>query len=94
MRRHEGPVVLISVVIPTYNRAYTLKRAIDSVLGQTWKNFELIVVDDASTDKTKECLSHYQDAIKVLSLEKNQGVSHARNIGIRASKRGVCVFFG
>jgi glycosyltransferase involved in cell wall biosynthesis len=78
---------LVSVIIPTYNRDRTLKEAIDSALAQTFTDFELIVVDDGSTDNTKNILSCYKDKIIVIS-EKNRGVSAARNAGIsRASGR-------
>lgn len=75
----------ISVIIPTYNRAGWLEHAIDSVLSQTFKDWELIVVDDGSTDETTELLSHYGSASRSISLSRNQGVSAARNTGIRNS---------
>ena len=70
-----------TVIIPTYNRAHTLKRAIDSVLNQTYKNFELIVVNDGSTDSTEDVLISYGDQIKILCTE-NRGVSAARNYAV------------
>lgn len=73
-----------SVVIPTFNRAQTIRRAIDSVLNQSFKDFELIVVDDGSTDLTSEILESYEN-LKVIK-QKNKGVSAARNTGIRAAK--------
>jgi glycosyltransferase involved in cell wall biosynthesis len=76
---------LISVIIPTYNRARLLKETIDSVLKQNFQNFELIVVDDGSTDNTGEILSDYKDHIQVLA-QKNKGVSAARNLGISKAK--------
>lgn len=76
---------LISVVIPTYNRVSFLKEAIDSVLDQTFRNFELIVVDDGSTDKTSELLLSYDKKIKVIK-KANKGPSSARNRGIKAAK--------
>lgn len=57
----------VSVVIPTYNRAEFLKRAIESVLKQTFQDFELIIVDDGSTDKTKEVVNSFHSD-KIFSL--------------------------
>lgn len=75
---------MISVIIPTYNRAKTLKRAIDSVLNQTYSNIEVIIVDDCSTDKTSEVISNYDNKkIKYYKLEKNLGACAARNKGIQ-----------
>ena len=76
---------LISVVIPTYNRVTFLKAAIDSVLAQTFRGFELIVVDDGSTDGTPKLLSSYGYKIRVIP-QANQGPSAARNRGIEAAK--------
>jgi glycosyltransferase involved in cell wall biosynthesis len=71
----------VSVIIPTYNRGWVIKEAIDSVLAQDYKDFELIVVDDGSTDNTSDVLDSYGNVIKVFS-QKNKGVSAARNRGI------------
>jgi glycosyltransferase involved in cell wall biosynthesis len=71
----------VSVIIPTFNRGWAVKRAIDSVLGQTFKNFELIVVDDGSDDDTSDLLQKY-DARIVVIRQPNKGVSAARNLGI------------
>ena len=76
---------LVSVILPTYNRAWTLKTAIDSVLFQNYPNIELIVIDDGSRDNTKELLKGYKNQIKVLTQE-NAGVSAARNRGIEKSR--------
>ncbi|MEA1987104.1 MAG: glycosyltransferase [Candidatus Marinimicrobia bacterium] len=78
-------MINISVIIPVYNRASTISRAIDSVLNQSYRVFEIIVVDDGSTDKTGEILKTYSDKIKIIS-QKNSGVSSARNIGILNSR--------
>jgi glycosyltransferase involved in cell wall biosynthesis len=75
----------VSIVIPTYNRAWTLAEAIDSVLGQTFASFEIIVVDDGSTDGTARLLQRYGSAVRVLR-QINQGVSAARNAGIRSAR--------
>lgn len=81
----------VSVIIPTYNRAAVLERAISSVLDQSFKDFELIVVDDGSTDSTSEVVSGFDGALKVLR-QPNRGVSAARNLGI-ASSSGPLVAF-
>lgn len=80
---------LISVIIPTYNRAWCLPRAIDSVLGQSFRDFELIVVDDGSNDETALVVAAYGDALRVIR-QANRGVSAARNAGI-AVARGVWI---
>jgi glycosyltransferase involved in cell wall biosynthesis len=78
---------LISVVIPTYNRANYLKRCIDSVLNQTFTKFELIIIDDYSTDNTDKIISSYKDnRIKYLKNNSNGVVASSRNLGIKESK--------
>lgn len=84
---------MVSVVIPTYNRADSLPRAIDSVLAQSFQDFELIIVDDCSTDKTQRILKKYQaknNKITVITHETNQGVGAARNTG-NAYARGTYI---
>ncbi len=76
---------LVSVILPTYNRAWTIKEAIDSVLNQDYENIELIVVDDGSTDTTQDLLAQYQEKLVVIS-QANKGVSAARNIGIQSAR--------
>jgi glycosyltransferase involved in cell wall biosynthesis len=77
---------LISVVIPTYNRESTIEKALLSVLNQTYKNIEVIIIDDASQDKTHEVIKSYlSDKVLYFKLEKNGGVSDARNYGIKKS---------
>lgn len=73
---------LISVIIPTYNRAKYVTKVIDSVLSQTYTDYEIIVVDDGSTDNTREVLGSYMDKI-TYKYQENAGVSAARNTGIR-----------
>lgn len=77
-----GEEPLVSIVIPTYNRADTLPRSIASVLTQDYLNFELIVVDDGSTDRTDEVLARIDDHRLRVVRQKNRGVSAARNRGI------------
>jgi glycosyltransferase involved in cell wall biosynthesis len=76
---------LINIIIPTYNRELTIKRAIDSVLNQTYTNFKLIVIDDGSSDNTKQILDSYKNKI-IYYYQENKGVSSARNKGIKLSK--------
>ena len=75
----------ISVIIPTYNRKHTLQRAIDSVLAQTFKPFEIIIVDDGSKDGTKEWLLQNYPSVQYIH-QPNNGVSSARNKGIQISQ--------
>lgn len=82
---------LVSVVIPTYNCVRLIGNAINSVLNQTHKNYELIVVDDGSTDNTKSFLNSYFDKVKYISQE-NGGVSKARNTGISHSSGDYIAF--
>jgi len=84
---------LVSVIIPTHNRAHLVGRAITSVLSQTHASVEVVVVDDGSTDDTAEVLGRLTDArIKTLQLTPNQGHCRARNTGI-ASANGRYVAF-
>ena len=89
----------ISVVIPTYNRSHTLMRAINSVLSQTHPAFEIIVVDDGSTDGTKELLQAYgfckkdtKELEKKYLIQENGGVSSARNLGVKNAKGDFIAF--
>jgi glycosyltransferase involved in cell wall biosynthesis len=76
----------VSIIVPTYNRSRLLARAVKSVLNQTYQNFELIIVDDASTDNTEEVVGSFNDErIKYVRHEKNKGEAAARNTGIKAA---------
>lgn len=76
----------VSVIIPTHNRGEMLRRAIDSVLNQTYRDLELIVIADGCTDNTDEIVAAYNDSrMKFFVHEKSRGASAARNTGIRAS---------
>ncbi len=71
----------VSVIIPTYNRAHLIREALESVFSQTYRDYEVIVVDDGSTDNTREILASYRDRIHIV-WQENQGISAARNRGI------------
>ncbi len=75
---------MVSVIIPTYNRGWIVKEAVDSVLNQTCKACELIAVDDGSTDNTASILNRFGDKLRIVRQE-NKGVSAARNKGIEVS---------
>jgi glycosyltransferase involved in cell wall biosynthesis len=83
----------VSVVIPVYNREKTIRRAIDSVLSQSYKNIELIVVDDASTDSSATIVNEYQDErLHLIQLKENGGANVARNVGIRKAVGDIIAF--
>lgn len=75
---------LVSVIIPNYNYANYVSEAVDSVLGQTYENIEIIVIDDGSKDASKEILQSYGDKITTV-FQENAGVSAARNNGFKNS---------
>jgi glycosyltransferase involved in cell wall biosynthesis len=82
----------VSVIIPSHNRLPLLREAVESVLAQDFEDFELLVVDDGSTDGTFEEMKKYGGRVKALRLDVNRGVSAARNRGVAAS-RGKYVAF-
>lgn len=83
----------VSVIIPTYNRAHLLGRSIRSIMNQTYQNFEIIVVDDGSTDNTDELIfSLVNEKIRYIRHEKNKGAAAARNTGIKAAKGDYIAF--
>ena len=74
---------MVSVIIPTYNRGSLIGRAIVSVLNQTYKDIEVLVIDDASTDYTETVVDSIKDErLHYYKLEKNGGACRARNVGI------------
>jgi len=86
-KNHSKP--LVSAIIPTHNRAELLKRAIQSVLDQTWENMEIVVVDDASGDDTPHVLQSLTDQHKNLTVirnNKSKGAPASRNIAIKNAK--------
>ena len=80
---------IVSIIVPTYNRAHVLPRAIDSIIAQTTKHWEIVLVDDGSTDATREVAAEYQrrlsERFKYIR-QANQGASRARNHGIDAAQ--------
>lgn len=76
---------MISVIIPAFNAEKYIKETIDSILGQTFQDFEIIVVDDGSTDNTREILDQYGERINYI-FQKNRGPSKARNTAIKAAR--------
>ena len=76
---------LVSIIIPNYNHAQYVGDAIWSVLTQEYRNFEIIVVDDGSTDNSREVIAQFGDKVQYIH-QKNAGLSAARNTGIKASK--------
>lgn len=87
------PQQLVSVIMPTHQRAHLLPRAIGSVLAQSYERWELIVVDDGSTDDTQAVLSSYRDErIVTVALDGNHGVSHARNRGLEQARGEILAY--
>ena len=84
---------LVSVIIPTYNRADLVRRAIGSVLAQSYANFEVIVIDNASSDKTAEVVDSIVDArLKFIRHDVNKGPAASRNTGLRNSRGDYITF--
>ncbi|MCL5408450.1 MAG: glycosyltransferase [Candidatus Omnitrophica bacterium] len=78
---------LVSIIIPTYNRADLLPRAINSCLNQTYKNLEIIIIDDGSTDNTEQVVKIFKDErIVYIKNERNKGIPATRNVGLKIAK--------
>ena len=82
IREGNAELPLVSIIIPTYNRARTIERAIDSALKQSYPNIEVIVIDDGSTDDTGDVLKKYDRRIRIYMHETNKGVTSAKNSGL------------
>jgi len=82
----------VSIIIPVFNRALKVSRAISSVLYQTFTDYEIIVVDDGSTDGTREALRQFGNKISFIRHQSNLGVSAARNTGIKGSDAPLVAF--
>jgi GT2 family glycosyltransferase len=85
-------MVAVSVIIPTFNRAHKIARAVASVLYQSFSDYEILVVDDGSGDATSEALAPFLPHIQSIAHSKNLGVSSARNTGIRESHSPLIAF--
>lgn len=84
---------IVSVIIPTYNRAHIIGRALHSVLHQTYQNIEVIIVDDGSTDNTKAIVESFADSrVRYICHDKKQGAAVARNTGIKAASAEFIAF--
>ena len=83
---------MITVIIPTYNRRAFLEKAVNSVLKQTYRNFELIIVDDGSNDGTGKLIQSFPDRRIRYFYQKNKGVSSSRNLGIAQSRGDIIAF--
>ena len=82
--------ILVSVVMPIYNGAQYLHEAIDSILNQTFSDFEFIIVDDCSEDNTISIVNSYKDKrIEFLKNDKNVGTFPCRNIGMKIDRKSV-----
>lgn len=83
----------VSVIIPTYNRKNVIENSIQSVLNQTYPDFELLIIDDGSTDDTKELIDEIKDPrLRYIRLPENKGVAAARNVGIAEAKYDYIAF--
>src|SRR5690242_17488768 len=82
---------LVSIVIPTYNRAAVIRRTIENIFDQTYSNIEVIVVDDGSTDDTQTTLRQFSDRIRVIR-QANAGPAVARNRGIEIAQGEIIAF--
>jgi glycosyltransferase involved in cell wall biosynthesis len=86
---------LVTIIIPTFNRAYILPRAIESILNQTMKDWELLIIDDGSTDNTEKLIVTFQEKSKNIIYIKqpfNKGVTAARNVALSRA-RGIYIAF-
>lgn len=84
---------LVSIVIPAFNCEKTIKKCLDSIISQNYNNFEIIIINDGSTDGTESCLKEYLNNPKIAVInKKNEGVSATRNLGIDVSNGKYIIF--
>lgn len=87
--------LLVSVIVPAYNSEQYIKKTLGSILRQTYDNFEVIIINDASVDNTLKVIEEYKkinEKIKIINLKENKGVSNARNTGIKEAKGKYFIF--
>lgn len=84
--------ILFSVIIPSFNRADFIRSAVESVLDQSYKSLELIVIDDGSSDNTRNILESFDDPRLRTIRQENRGVSHARNRALETARGGYIAF--
>ena len=93
LQKEKEEYFMVSIVLCTYNRAHTLKATIDSILNQTCQDFELLIVDDGSTDTTQELLAQYRDErIRVFQMPENSFYCMAANFGLAQAKGSYLAF--
>jgi glycosyltransferase involved in cell wall biosynthesis len=85
---------MVSIIIPTYNGEKYIKETIDSCLSQTYKELEIIVIDDCSNDSTVKILKEYGNKINLYLNKTNQGISKNINKGVKVSKGKYFIFLG
>ena len=86
-------MINVSIIIPTYNSAYTLRKTLKSIFDQTYQKFEVIIIDSYSTDNTLNIVNEFNSKkIKVIKISKNKKLSYARYMGIKKS-RGAYIAF-
>lgn len=85
--------VIVSIIMPAYNAGKYIDEAVQSVIAQTWQDWELIIINDGSTDDTTEYLKNIFDSRIIIIHQKNKGVSSARNAGLEIAKGEYITFF-
>lgn len=86
-----GKKIVFSIIIPSFNRACLIEETIESVLSQSYKDYEIIVINDGSTDNTLQVLDKYKDSILIIN-QNNQGAEIARNNGVKSARGDYLVF--
>ena len=82
----------VSIIVPIYNAEKTVKRCIDSILNQSYKNFELLLINDGSKDQSLKVIKEYKDKRIVVIDKKNEGVARTRNLGIEKATGDYIMF--